>query len=59
VMRKLGTAKERAEFITAHCTGLMIPDLASLTVPDWTALQGRIDDFLNQPAAFFRNATST
>jgi hypothetical protein len=59
VMKKLGTAKERAEFITAHCTGLMIPDLASLTVPDWTALQGRIDDFLNQPAAFFRNATST
>ena len=27
-MKKLKTAKERAEFITAHCTGLMIPDLA-------------------------------
>lgn len=59
VMKKLATNKERAEFITAHCTGLMIPDLAGLTVPDWTALQERIDDFLNQPAAFFRNATST
>ncbi|AUG06177.1 phage tail assembly protein [Pseudomonas sp. S09G 359] len=58
VMKKLATNKERAEFITAHCTGLMIPDLAGLTVPDWTALQERIDDFLNQPAAFFRNATS-
>ncbi|WP_454834065.1 phage tail assembly protein [Pseudomonas lini] len=58
VMRKLKTAKERAEFITAHCTGLMIPDLALLTVPDWTQLQVRIDDFLNQPAAFFRSATS-
>ncbi|WP_447788564.1 MULTISPECIES: phage tail assembly protein [Pseudomonas] len=58
VMKKLKTAKDRAEFITAHCTGLMIPDLALLTVPDWTQLQVRIDDFLNQPAAFFRSATS-
>lgn len=57
-MKKLKTAKERAEFITAHCTGLMLPDLASLTVPDWTQLQVRIDDFLNKPAAFFRSATS-
>lgn len=57
VMKKLTTNKERAEFITAHCTGLMIPDLAGLTVPDWTQLQERIDDFLNQPADFFRSAT--
>ncbi|MFJ2364484.1 phage tail assembly protein [Pseudomonas sp. NPDC087697] len=57
-MKKLKTAKERAEFITAHCTGLMLPDLASLSVPDWTQLQVRIDDFLNKPADFFRNATS-
>ncbi|WP_207262696.1 phage tail assembly protein [Pseudomonas sp. GW101-3H06] len=57
-MKKLKTPKERAEFITAHCTGLMLPDLALLTVPDWTQLQVRIDDFLNQPAAFFRSATS-
>ena len=58
VMKKLKTAKERAEFITAHCTGLMIPDLDHMSVPDWTQLQVRIDDFLNQPAAYFRNATS-
>jgi hypothetical protein len=58
VMKKLATNKERAEFITAHCTGLMIPDLAGLTVPDWTELQERIDDFLNKPADFFRRATS-
>ncbi|MGY2230219.1 phage tail assembly protein [Pseudomonas tolaasii] len=57
-MKKLATNKERAEFITAHCTGLMIPDLAGLTVPDWTELQERIDDFLNKPADFFRSATS-
>ena len=57
-MKKLKTPKERAEFITAHCTGLMIPDLALLTVPDWTQLQVRIDDFLNKPADFFRSATS-
>jgi hypothetical protein len=56
VMKKLKTAKERAEFITAHCTGLMIPDLDLLTVPDWTQLQVRIDDFLNKPADFFRTA---
>ncbi|WP_422777195.1 phage tail assembly protein [Pseudomonas mediterranea] len=58
-MKKLKTAKERAEFITAHCTGLMLPDLDLLTVPDWTQLQVRIDDFLNKPADFFRSATST
>ncbi|UZE24916.1 phage tail assembly protein [Pseudomonas sp. B21-056] len=57
-MKKLKTAKERAEFITAHCTGLMLPDLDRLTVPDWTQLQVRIDDFLNKPADFFRSATS-
>jgi predicted transcriptional regulator len=57
-MKKLKTARERAEFITAHCTGLMLPDLDLLTVPDWTQLQVRIDDFLNKPADFFRNATS-
>lgn len=57
-MKKLKTPKERAEFITAHCTGLMIPDLDLLTVPDWTQLQVRIDDFLNKPADYFRSATS-
>ncbi|MCD9116274.1 phage tail assembly protein [Pseudomonas bijieensis] len=57
-MKKLKTAKERAEFITAHCTGLMIPDLDLLSVPDWTQLQVRIDDFLNKPADYFRSATS-
>ena len=57
-MKKLKTAKERAEFITANCTGLMLPDLDLLTVPDWTQLQVRIDDFLNKPADFFRSATS-
>lgn len=57
-MKKLTTAAERAEFITAHCTGLMLPDLALLTVPDWTQLQGRIDDFLNKPAAFFQKTIS-
>ena len=57
-MKKLKTAKERAEFITAHCTGLMLPDLDLLTVPDWTQLQVRIDDFLNKPADYFRSATS-
>ena len=54
LMEKYKTARERAEFITAHCTGLMLPDVALLSVPDWNSLQGRINDFLNAPAASFQ-----
>lgn len=54
LMSQYKTAYERAEFITAHCTGLMLPDLAQLSVPDWNALQERINDFLNEPADSFQ-----
>lgn len=59
VMRKLKTPLERADFISAHCTGLSTVEIQRLSVPDWTQLQGRLNDFLNKPADFFRNATST
>lgn len=52
-MAKLKTATERAEFITAHCTGLMLPELSQLSTPDWNQLQERLDSFLNEPAASF------
>lgn len=56
-MQKIGDPQKRSEFITAHCTGLMLPDLAELSVPDWNQLQGRLDDFLNEPASSFPLAT--
>ncbi|WP_248769637.1 phage tail assembly protein [Pseudomonas sp. MWU12-2345] len=58
MMKKQKTGDDRTNFITAHCTGLMVADLALLSVPDWNQLQKRIDTFLNKPAAFFQNATS-
>lgn len=58
-MKKLRTPLERSRFITAHCTGLMAPDVGLLSVPDWNQLQERINDFLNKPAAFFQTGTST
>lgn len=58
-MRKLKTANERADFVTAHCVGLSVPEVQSLSLPDWSQLQERLNDFLNRPAAFFRSATST
>ncbi|MDD1141626.1 phage tail assembly protein [Pseudomonas sp. TNT2022 ID233] len=58
-MRKLKTANERADFVSAHCVGLSVPEVQSLSLPDWTQLQERLNDFLNRPAAFFQSATST
>lgn len=59
VMRKLKTPDDRADFITAHCTGLSTVEVTRLSVPDWTQLQVRLNDFLNKPADFFQSATST
>jgi hypothetical protein len=58
-MRKLKTPNERADFVSAHCVGLSVPEVQSLSLPDWTQLQERLSDFLNKPAAFFRSETST
>lgn len=46
------------DFISSHCTGIAHTDITKLSVPDWTQLQGRLDDFLNKPAAYFQSATS-
>ena len=59
VMRKMKTAQERADFISAHCTGLSLVEITRLSVPDWNQLQERLNDFLNKPADFFQSATST
>ncbi|WP_454869375.1 phage tail assembly protein [Pseudomonas farris] len=59
MMRKLKTPNERADFVTAHCVGLSVPDVQSLSLPDWSHLQERLNDFLNKPGAFFQSATST
>lgn len=58
-MRKLKTPNERADFVSAHCVGLSVPEVQSLSLPDWTQLQERLSDFLNRPAAFFQSETST
>ncbi|MGL4265025.1 MAG: phage tail assembly protein [Afipia sp.] len=54
VMRKLKTDAERADFCSANCTGLSVPEIQSMAVPDWTQLQARLNDFLNKPADFFQ-----
>jgi len=59
MMRKLKTANERADFVTSHCVGLSVPDVQGLSLPDWSHLQERLNDFLNKPGAFFQSATST
>ncbi|MNF17826.1 hypothetical protein D3C80_2215590 [compost metagenome] len=53
-MRKMKTDTERADFCTSACTGLSVPEVQSLAIPDWTQLQARLNDFLNKPAAFFQ-----
>jgi len=49
---------QRTDFISAHCTGLAVAELLRLSIPDWTQLQVRLNDFLNQPADYFQSATS-
>lgn len=58
VMMKMKTDAERTDFISSHCTGIAVSEIVRLSVPDWTQLQVRLNDFLNKPAAFFQSATS-
>lgn len=59
LMRAHKTPEEQTDFITCACTGLLPHDLPAMSVPDWIQLQGRLDDFLNKPADYFRKAIST
>lgn len=60
IMKKLRTGDERSAWITAHCASLFAAtDCRALSIPDWNQLQGRINDFLNEPAAFFQKTMST
>lgn len=53
-MCKLKTDAERADFCTSACTGLSVPEVQSLSIPDWNQLQERLHNFLNKPADFFQ-----
>lgn len=57
-MAKLKTADEKADFCTSACTGIPVEVLNRMSIPDWTQLQGRLDDFLNKPASYFQPTTS-
>lgn len=57
-MQKQKDGLQRTDFISAHCTGLAVHELGRLSVPDWTQLQVRLNDFLNKPADYFQDATS-
>lgn len=58
IMQKMKGEYEPADFISAHCTGLGVPEIHMLSCPDWTQLQERVDSFLNKPADYFQSATS-
>lgn len=57
-MKQQKNDRDKARFITAHCTGLMLPDVQLLSCPDWNRLQVLVGHFLNKPAAFFQSVTS-
>ena len=57
-MKKQKTDRDKSRFITAHCSGLMLPDVLLLSCPDWNRLQVLVGNFLNKPAAYFQSATS-
>lgn len=57
-MKQQKTDLAKARYIVAHCSGLFLPDVLLLSVPDWNRLQGLVGHFLNKPAAFFQSVTS-
>jgi hypothetical protein len=57
-MKQQKTDRDKSRFITAHCCGLMLPDVKLLACPDWNRLQVLVGHFLNKPAAFFQSVTS-
>lgn len=59
IMQKLKGVHEPTDFISSHCTGLSVQEIQSLSCPDWTQLQDRLNSFLNKPADYFQTATST
>ncbi|ADZ91111.1 hypothetical protein GV054_09205 [Marinomonas mediterranea] len=48
---------QRTLFISSSCTGLSQTELGRLSLPDWNQLQERLIDFLEKPAAYFRQTT--
>lgn len=58
IMQKQATLEDKNLFITMSCTGLTKGEIAQLSAPDWNYLQGRISNFLNETADFFRGKIS-
>ena len=54
LMQKQPDAMARTMFITMSCTGFSKAELDRLSAPDWTQLQERLNDFLNESAAYFQ-----
>jgi hypothetical protein len=48
---------ERTLFISTSCTGFSRAELEQMCLPDWNQLQGRLIDFLEKSAEFFRQKT--
>jgi hypothetical protein len=59
LMEKQPDANARSLFITMACSGLTEHQINRLAVPDWTHLQERINDFLNETADSFQSETPT
>lgn len=54
LMDKQINALARSNFLTMSCTSLSLNELNQLSCPDWNALQGQLNDFLNESADFFQ-----
>ena len=50
--------RDRSLFIISHCTGISVDALKLFSVPDWTELNVRVGDFLQQPTSYFQKTTS-
>lgn len=56
-VRELGEFDQERELV-ATCTDLMPATVMKLHMPDWLALQRRLNDFLEEPADYFPLQTS-
>ncbi len=47
------TEEERTLYLCSTCTGLSVSELGEMSLPDWTHLQVRLIDFLQEAADYF------
>ena len=48
---------ERTFFISTNCTAFRQAQIEQMALPDWNELQGRLIDFLEKPAEYYRDLT--